>query len=112
MKKLGLLAVALLLTGCSGGGVTTEIYSQTIESTDTRETVKTSAPQPKERSASKGQSAWKEEASPAPKKQTVKASSQGPGYTIQIVALSMIAGLLITPNGFQVTSHFGATRKW
>lgn len=94
MKKLGLLAVALLLTGCSGGGVTTEIYSQTIESTDTRETVKTSAPQPKERSASKElsvskeQSAGKEEASPAPKKQTVKTSSQGPGYTIQIVALS------------------------
>lgn len=82
MKKLGLLAVALLLSGCSGGGVTTEIYSQTIESTDTRETVKTSAPQPKERSASK------EEAAPAPKKQTVKTSSQGPGYTIQIVALS------------------------
>jgi Uncharacterized protein conserved in bacteria len=83
MKKLGLLAIVLLLTGCSSGGVTTEIYSQTIESTDTRETVETSAPQPKDDTAQ-----VVAKAEPAPKKQTMKASSQGPGYTIQIVALS------------------------
>ncbi|WP_025672932.1 SPOR domain-containing protein [Salinivibrio socompensis] len=85
MKKLGLLAIAVLLTGCSGGGVTTEIYSQTIESTNTRETAQTSTPQPKDNVAKQ---APKANVEPAPKKQTMKASSQGPGYTIQVVALS------------------------
>ncbi|WP_074214733.1 SPOR domain-containing protein [Salinivibrio sp. ES.052] len=84
MKKLGLLAIAMLLTGCSGGGVTTEIYSQTIESTDTRNTAQTADPQPMATAKSVPQTKPK----PAPKKQTVKPSSQGPGYTIQVVALS------------------------
>ncbi len=65
MKKLGLLAIAVLLTGCSGGGVTTEIYSQTIESTNTRETAQTSTPQPKDNVAKQ---APKANVEPAPKK--------------------------------------------
>ncbi|OOF25618.1 DamX-related protein [Salinivibrio proteolyticus] len=81
MKKLALLAVAALLTGCSGGGVTTEIYSQTIESTDTRATE-----QPEMAKAEPMPQAQPKK--PAPKKQTVKPAKQGPGYTIQVVALS------------------------
>lgn len=80
MKKLALLAVAALLTGCSGGGVTTEIYSQTIESTDTRATE-----QPE---MAKAEPMPQAQPKPAPKKQTVKPAKQGQGYTIQVVALS------------------------
>ncbi|OOE69120.1 SPOR domain-containing protein [Salinivibrio kushneri] len=81
MKKLALLAIVMLLTGCSGGGVTTEIYSQTIESTDKRDTVQTADAEPMMNTA-------KPEPKPAPKKQAVKSATQSAGYTIQVVALS------------------------
>ncbi|WP_198535282.1 SPOR domain-containing protein [Salinivibrio kushneri] len=87
MKKLALLAIVMLLTGCSGGGVTTEIYSQTIESTDKRDTVQTED-SAQTADAEPMMNTAKPEPKPAPKKQAVKPATQSAGYTIQVVALS------------------------
>ncbi|WBA13032.1 SPOR domain-containing protein [Salinivibrio kushneri] len=87
MKKLALLAIVMLLTGCSGGGVTTEIYSQTIESTDKRDTVQTEDTA-QTADAEPMMNTAKPEPKPAPKKQAVKSATQSAGYTIQVVALS------------------------
>ncbi|WP_198935326.1 SPOR domain-containing protein [Salinivibrio kushneri] len=87
MKKLALLAIVMLLTGCSGGGVTTEIYSQTIESTDKRDTVQTEDTA-QTADAEPMMNTAKPEPKPAPKKQAVKPATQSAGYTIQVVALS------------------------
>ncbi|ODP96237.1 DamX-related protein [Salinivibrio sp. SS3] len=87
MKKLALLAIVMLLTGCSGGGVTTEIYSQTIESTDKRDTVQTED-SAQTADAEPMMNTAKPEPKTAPKKQAVKSATQSAGYTIQVVALS------------------------
>ncbi len=87
MKKLALLAIVMLLTGCSGGGVTTEIYSQTIESTDKRDSVQTEDTA-RTADAEPMMNTAKPEPKPAPKKQAVKSATQSAGYTIQVVALS------------------------
>ncbi|WP_198532048.1 SPOR domain-containing protein [Salinivibrio sp. IB282] len=87
MKKLALLAIVMLLTGCSGGGVTTEIYSQTIESTDKRDSVQTEDTA-QTADAEPMMNTAKPEPKPAPKKQAAKPATQSAGYTIQLVALS------------------------
>ncbi|WP_198935512.1 SPOR domain-containing protein [Salinivibrio sp. ML323] len=87
MKKLALLAIVMLLTGCSGGGVTTEIYSQTIESTDKRDSVQTEDTA-QTADAEPMMNTAKPEPKPAPKKQAAKPATQSAGYTIQVVALS------------------------
>jgi Uncharacterized protein conserved in bacteria len=87
MKKLALLAIVMLLTGCSGGGVTTEIYSQTIESTDKRDTAQTED-STQAADAEPMMNTAKPGPKPAPKKQAVKSATQSAGYTIQVVALS------------------------
>ncbi len=87
MKKLALLAIVMLLTGCSGGGVTTEIYSQKIESTDKRDSVQTEDTA-QTADAEPMMNTAKPEPKPAPKKQAAKPATQSAGYTIQVVALS------------------------